>query len=427
MFCRFPQHFCRSLPLFPFRRFLSSSFLPFAEARDTARKLGIRSWQEWIALGSQRPSGLPYHPERSYRGEYISLADYFGYEKSTAGRVRRQATSSDLNALKVHVGDRSMTQFLEVVRSRVPHFEFLPTPRRCQVRFLFRPKDSDAGWCALHFRSTAKTYSSSTDVSFSGLGRNARTGAATVCFDLVKNRLFIIDENEVGVKCLRTGGGKYDRYIVEFDDLDDCFEQLYSRGPHSDPQEWVAPPSTNCRATLNAKVGFQLQRILYEPIGLDVSFAVSGTAAHNVVVEGLHVAHRVAVSRKQQTALGYFVHTRKIVNRCLRPLDESDDIDALVAAVPENGTGADAGIRGVFVFPRRVMAERGLFSVGHIGGVYGTIVYPPTSENPHNDLRIVRAQEWQLPYYVDLSAENEDSLRQNQERFKQILKESKEV
>ena len=69
---------------------------------------------------------------------------------------------------------------------------------------------------------------------------------------------------------------------------------------------------------------------------------------------------------------------------------------------------------------KSVLVQNGVFSCGITSdGVLTPCFYPPRVANDRNDRRINKAQGWQLPYYIELSG-NEESLEQNREKFRRI-------
>ena len=57
-----------------------SSFLPFEEARAIVRKEGLKSqkqWEEWRI--DHRPANIPSNPNITYKGQWMSWADWLGY------------------------------------------------------------------------------------------------------------------------------------------------------------------------------------------------------------------------------------------------------------------------------------------------------------------------------------------------------------
>ena len=56
----------------------------FTEARDYVRSLGLKSqkeWYEWCKSG-ERPSDIPFHPDRDYKGKgWLSYGDFLGFDE----------------------------------------------------------------------------------------------------------------------------------------------------------------------------------------------------------------------------------------------------------------------------------------------------------------------------------------------------------
>ena len=54
------------------------TFLPFQEAREFSRSLGLKSKREWIAWRKLKPADIPAAPERIYKNDWISWPDWLG-------------------------------------------------------------------------------------------------------------------------------------------------------------------------------------------------------------------------------------------------------------------------------------------------------------------------------------------------------------
>jgi hypothetical protein len=58
------------------------SFLPFEEAREIVRKVGLKSqkqWREWCR-DAPRPADIPYNPDQTYKDKgWVSWRDWLGY------------------------------------------------------------------------------------------------------------------------------------------------------------------------------------------------------------------------------------------------------------------------------------------------------------------------------------------------------------
>jgi hypothetical protein len=65
------------------KRIRPTSFLPFAEAREFARSLGLKNLIEWdiFAQSDKKPIDIPTHPEKTYDKEWKNWADWLGSGK----------------------------------------------------------------------------------------------------------------------------------------------------------------------------------------------------------------------------------------------------------------------------------------------------------------------------------------------------------
>jgi hypothetical protein len=55
-------------------------FLPFHEAKEFVRKLGLKSSKEWrkFCNSGKKPLDIPTSPERTYKREWINWGDWLG-------------------------------------------------------------------------------------------------------------------------------------------------------------------------------------------------------------------------------------------------------------------------------------------------------------------------------------------------------------
>ena len=71
--------------------------LPFLVARAIVRKLklkGEKEWHVWCKSG-QRPSNIPYSPNKTYRDDgWISMPDWLGYGSAGGARAASRSSSS---------------------------------------------------------------------------------------------------------------------------------------------------------------------------------------------------------------------------------------------------------------------------------------------------------------------------------------------
>ena len=69
--------------------FVKMEFLPYAEGREFCGLLGLKSQREWCewSKSGQRPSNIPSHPDKVYRGKgWVSMMDFLGFEGKALGQ-----------------------------------------------------------------------------------------------------------------------------------------------------------------------------------------------------------------------------------------------------------------------------------------------------------------------------------------------------
>jgi hypothetical protein len=156
---------------------------------------------------------------------------------------------------------------------------------------------------------------------------------------------------------------------------------------------------------LSANLPDELTRAIrdhYEPAGLVLTEGPrreaesAEYAACRFGLNGYQVAFRVA--RTTPTKLGQFVTIwkRETPDAEIAPLGAADGVAFVVVGV------ADTRHRGQFIFDRRSLIERGVFSVGGKGGKRAIRVYPPWSQPIAKDA--VRTQHWQLRHFLPLDS-----------------------
>ena len=113
-------------------------------------------------------------------------------------------------------------------------------------------------------------------------------------------------------------------------------------------------------------------------------------------LNGRAVVFRVA--KTTPTKIGQFVTAwkRPLPGADIAPLDSADAIDFLVVSV----AGQDH--HGQFVFDRAALLRHGVMSREGLGGKRAIRVYPPWSAPVASSA--LKAQQWQLPYFVALDA-----------------------
>lgn len=138
-------------------------------------------------------------------------------------------------------------------------------------------------------------------------------------------------------------------------------------------------------------------KLVYEPSKFECSkpqveqeSAEYGACAVDVNGKAL----RFRVSKITPTKVGQFVtFWKRIGNGPIQPFDASDHVDFFVVSCRKGS------LLGQFVFPRSVLRERDVISIGGEGGKRAIRVYPPWDRPP--SLRALKTQSWQLSYFLE--------------------------
>lgn len=145
-----------------------------------------------------------------------------------------------------------------------------------------------------------------------------------------------------------------------------------------------------------------IQKLLYDPCGfsmtnLKLSAESVEYGACSFELNGQRVEHRV--SKITPTKRGQFVTLwKRNKNGVTRPFDLSDQLDFVVIT-----SKRDDKI-GQFIFPRSVLADKGIMTTNGKEGKRGIRVYPPWDvvENKQAE----KTQRWQTTYFVLLDRDN---------------------
>lgn len=100
---------------------------------------------------------------------------------------------------------------------------------------------------------------------------------------------------------------------------------------------------------------------------------------------------------------GQFVTVWKRINQGpIQPFEETDPIDFCIVFT------APTGPQGVFIFPKGILLEKGVFYSAAKPGKRAIRVYPPWESDLNK--QAARTQRWQSAYFSPLSAGDTDSL-----------------
>ena len=114
-------------------------------------------------------------------------------------------------------------------------------------------------------------------------------------------------------------------------------------------------------------------------------------------LDGHRIEHRV--SKITPTKTGQFVTIWKRNSKGLtEPFDILDDIDFVVI------TSKCEGNIGQFIFPKSVLADKGIISQNGKNGKRGIRVYPPWDSTTNSQAE--KTQKWQTKYFVIVKNDN---------------------
>jgi len=82
----------------------------------------------------------------------------------------------------------------------------------------------------------------------------------------------------------------------------------------------------------------------------------------------------------------------------IEPFDYSDTIDFVIVSVRKDENW------GQFIFPKKTLLEKGIFSTEKKEGIRATRVYPPWDETTSKQAQ--KTQKWQLDYFFNFSEES---------------------
>lgn len=104
---------------------------------------------------------------------------------------------------------------------------------------------------------------------------------------------------------------------------------------------------------------------------------------------------RFRVSKTTPTKIGQFVTLwKRNINGPIEPFDSSDDLDFVIIS-SRNDTSF-----GQFIFPKRILVEKGIISTNNKEGKRGFRVYPPW-DKPENK-QAQNTQKWQMSYFLKI-------------------------
>lgn len=94
----------------------------------------------------------------------------------------------------------------------------------------------------------------------------------------------------------------------------------------------------------------------------------------------------------------------------IEPFDYSDNIDFVIVTVRKDQNW------GQFIFPKKTLLEKGVFSTEKKEGIRATRVYPPWDETTSKQAQ--KTQKWQLDYFFAFTNQNNVDLNELRKIFK---------
>ncbi|KYG74916.1 hypothetical protein EV198_0574 [Roseivirga ehrenbergii] len=155
---------------------------------------------------------------------------------------------------------------------------------------------------------------------------------------------------------------------------------------------------------------------IYKPLGFELTnFEAEKESqeygACTFLLNGLQIVSRNA--KVTPTKIGQFVTLwKRLNNGPIQPFDTSDQIDFVVVNVrSENQIGQ-------FIFPKKVLIEKGVFSTASKEGKRAIRVYPlwdkPTSK------QALKTQQWQLDYFLLIDEGGQTDIQHAQKLYSKV-------
>ncbi|MDQ6531904.1 MepB family protein [Flavobacterium sp. LHD-85] len=110
------------------------------------------------------------------------------------------------------------------------------------------------------------------------------------------------------------------------------------------------------------------------------------------------------------TKTGQFVTLwKRNLSGIIEPFDYSDNIDFVIVTVRKDQNW------GQFIFPKKILVEKGIFSTQNKEGIRATRVYPPWDETTSKQAQ--KTQKWQLDYFFNFSDQSKIDLEELKKVF----------
>ncbi|HEU0126171.1 MepB family protein [Flavobacterium sp.] len=145
------------------------------------------------------------------------------------------------------------------------------------------------------------------------------------------------------------------------------------------------------------------KEIVFEKSGLEIRFLQKENeseeySAYRFELNDKKICYREA--KITPTKTGQFVTLwKRNKNGIIEPFDYSDSIDFVIVSVRKDFNW------GQFIFPKKVLLAKGIFSTPNKEGIRATRVYPPWDETTSKQAQ--KTQKWQLDYFFPFTDQND--------------------
>ncbi|QLC67722.1 MepB family protein [Flavobacterium sp. LPB0248] len=131
-------------------------------------------------------------------------------------------------------------------------------------------------------------------------------------------------------------------------------------------------------------------------------------SAYRFQINNKNICYREA--KITPTKTGQFVTLwKRNQTGTIEPFDYSDAIDFVIVTVRKDQNW------GQFIFPKKTLLEKGIFSTQSKEGIRATRVYPPWDETTSKQAQ--KTQKWQLDYFFSFSDQSNIDLEELKKLF----------
>jgi hypothetical protein len=146
---------------------------------------------------------------------------------------------------------------------------------------------------------------------------------------------------------------------------------------------------------------------IYKKCGLDCSIPIAEKESEEYDAHTLSIENKNAIYRKAKitpTKIGQFVTLwKRIVNGTIAPFESTEAIEYVIVNC------VNKEYNGIFIFPKNVLVNQGVFSTPLKEGKRAIRVYPPWDIAINK--QAIKTQKWQLLYFVHTTNINITTLR----------------